>query len=458
MKTYKNLYEPMLDKEVIKDCFRKAARKKTTRRDVKQILDNLDEHVDILYNVLLNEEFLPAFHVPKVIRENSCKKERRIVKPNYKYEQVVHHCVIRPFQNVVLDGLYEHSNGSIPGRGCHSGKRTMKKWIKRYKGRKFYVLKMDIRHFFDTIDRRILKRKLARVIKDDRYLRLLFILTEYDRIAEVVKLLRDNKALPDSKEDPSEVERQQTMAMLKELATLIAYDRTEEAVEYLGIFDLTERAKAKAEGIIRDERKGVPLGYYTSQWFGNFYLKELDHFIVQLPGVDHFMRYMDDMVLTSRNKKKLHRAKDAIEEYLQAELHLELKDDWQVFRFEYDTGKVDENGDPIIKGRMLDFMGFQFHYNRVTLRKSTLYRTRRKALNIGKKKAENRKTSWYDATQMLSYMGSISHSDTYGYYVEYIKPTVNVKKLKKIISNHARKEHRKNGRDNHLENCSGVAA
>lgn len=31
--------------------------------------------------------------------------------------------------------------------------------------------------------------------------------------------------------------------------------------------------------IIEEMRKGVPLGYFTSQWFGNFYLKALDHYI-----------------------------------------------------------------------------------------------------------------------------------------------------------------------------------
>ena len=447
----------MLNKEEIKDCFRTAAKKKTTRRDVRQILDDLDKYVDTLYETLLNEDFIPSFHVPKIIRENSCKKERRIVKPNYKYEQVVHHCVIRKFQPIVLDGLYEHSNGSIPGRGCHSGAKTMRKWIKGYKGKKFYVLKMDIRHFFDSIDRRILKRKLARKIRDNRYLRLLYILTEYDRIAEVVKLLRDNKALPLSEDEAS---KQLAKDLLRQLVTMIAYDRIDEAVEYLSVFKLTDRARAKAEGIIRDMRKGVPLGYYTSQWFGNFYLKELDHYIVQDLKTEHFMRYMDDMVITGRNKKRLHKIKDAIGDYLQAELNLELKPDWQVFRFEYDTGMVDDKERPIIKGRMLDFMGFQFHYNRMTLRKSTLHNARRKALNIGRKKATGHKISWYDSTQMLSYMGSISKSDTYGYYEDYIKPSVNVKKLKKIISNHARKEYRSHGStvNINMENRSGVAA
>lgn len=35
--------------------------------------------------------------------------------------------------------------------------------------------------------------------------------------------------------------------------------------------------------------------------------------------------------------------------------------------------------------------------------------------------------------QELSYMGLFKHTDTYNYYIEYIKPKINVKKLKRIL-------------------------
>ena len=46
---------------------------------------------------------------------------------------------------------------------------------------------------------------------------------------------------------------------------------------------------------------------------------------------------------------------------------------------------------------------------------------------------------------MLSSMGWYDHTDTYAYYEKYIKPHVNVKKLKKIVSRHAKKEVQRNG-------------
>lgn len=434
MKTYKNLYEPMLEMETIRSNFRSAAKKKTERRDVKEILDNLEAHAEVLHDLLLNEAFLPAYHEPKIIRESGCKKERRIVKPNYKYEQVIHHCVVQQFQPIVLDGFYEHANGSIPGRGCHSGAKTMRRWIRDYNGKKFYVLKMDIRHFFDSIDRDILKGMLRRKIKDKRYVRLLCVIIEYDRIAEAIHILDVHGA-------------EATLEEKKDLATMIAYGMDAEAARFLRRFDLPADAARSAQRVVRERRRGVPLGYYTSQWFGNFYLKELDHFIKQVLKAEHYMRYMDDMVITGRNKKDLHKMRRAISDYLAARLHLELKADWQVFRFEYDTGLVNEKGKPITRGRMLDYMGFQFHHNRKTLRKSALRQTRRKAVRIRRKKEAHRNVSWYEASQMISHMGSITHSDTYGYYTRHIKPGVSVRQLKRIVSHHARKELKNRARE-----------
>ena len=47
---------------------------------------------------------------------------------------------------------------------------------------------------------------------------------------------------------------------------------------------------------------------------------------------------------------------------------------------------------------------------------------------------------------MLSYMGLFKHTDTYNYYIEYIKPKINVKKLKRIVSKHSRKENEQHDR------------
>ena len=54
--------------------------------------------------------------------------------------------------------------------------------------------------------------------------------------------------------------------------------------------------------IIKTTEKGLPLGFYTSQWFANFYLQDFDHYVKQQLKIKYYIRYMDDMVLFDIDK------------------------------------------------------------------------------------------------------------------------------------------------------------
>ena len=201
---------------------------------------------------------------------------------------------------------------------------------------------------------------------------------------------------------------------------------------------------AKLKSIIHDKRfmgileeltsvitggKGIPLGFYLSQWTANWYLHDLDHYIKEELRARYYIRYMDDMVVFGANKRKLHKIRAAIKDYLQDRLGLEMKHNWQVFLFDYTkSGKT--------KGRFLDFMGFKFYRNRITLRKSIMIKATRKAKKIYK--AE--KPSIYSIRQVLAYLGWIDATDAYGMYENYIKPFVNFQQCKRRISAYDRRQ------------------
>ena len=186
--------------------------------------------------------------------------------------------------------------------------------------------------------------------------------------------------------------------------------------------------------VIRSVPEGLPLGFYTSVWLGNWYLSELDHTIKEEYGIVYYVRNVDDMALFGANKKKLHKAVKGIAEEL-VKLGLELKHDWQVSRFIY---YEDEH---CKKGRALDYIGYKFYRNRVQLRKSILLKMRRKAVRIWYKE----RITAYDAKQMMSALGWIKSADIYGYYERHIKSFVNFGKLKKIVSEYDRKAAQNDG-------------
>ena len=70
--------------------------------------------------------------------------------------------------------------------------------------------------------------------------------------------------------------------------------------------------------------------------------------------------------------------KRQLDKVLDEEYGLRIKYDWQVFRFDY----IDES-DGRRKGRPLDFVGFQFYHDKITIRKRT-YKKIKKLINSGK--------------------------------------------------------------------------
>ena len=133
---------------------------------------------------------------------------------------------------------------------------------------------------------------------------------------------------------------------------------------------------------IVDSCNGLPIGNYTSQWFSNYFLQELDYYIKQNLQIKHYLRYVDDMVLLDSNKKKLRAARLKIEQFLNNK-YLKLKSNWRVFR-------VDK--------RPIDFLGFRFYRNKTFLRKRLCLRIKRRIKKIYKKKHLN----YIDACAVLS--------------------------------------------------------
>jgi hypothetical protein len=416
MHSYNGLFDKTISRENLELAFRKAAKGKRKRKDVQKVFKNLGKHITKLQYKLEKGIYYPDYHTPTIINESSSKKTREIVKPSFLYEQIVHHAVMQTFIPIITPEFYEFTCGSIPKRGTSYGKKYMRKWIDSYKGQKLYVMKADVHHFYPSIDREILKAKLARKIRDKRYLRLLFIIVEYDRIGEVFHLLK--KANVQLSEVQTEI-----------LLTAMAFCDDESAIDVLDSLDLPIELHNKIGSAILSRVKGIPLGYYTSQWLGNFYFSDFDHEIKDLLQGCKFMRYVDDIVILHKNKKKLRKAMKAIADFLLPRLELEIKHDYQIFRYEYKA-----NGG--YKGRFLDFLGYTFHTDRTGLRKADLLTATRKARHIGKLGH----IDWYNASQMMSYMALFTASDTYNFWTDNVKQNIKPRQLRHTISKHDRKE------------------
>jgi hypothetical protein len=153
---------------------------------------------------------------------------------------------------------------------------------------------------------------------------------------------------------------------------------------------------------IIDSTTGVPIGNYLSQYFGNIYLSELDHFIKENCSIKYSFRYCDDIVLLSDSKRLLHKTLHSIEFYCKS-LKLALKSNYQIF-------PVDRRG--------IDFLGYRFFHEFTLLRKSISNRFKKKIRFIKNNHSTIPKIKIVNG--LMSYYGWTKHADCKTLFTKYV--------------------------------------
>lgn len=138
---------------------------------------------------------------------------------------------------------------------------------------------------------------------------------------------------------------------------------------------------------------GIPVGNLTSQVFANLYLNELDKFVKETLHIHYYIRYMDDFIILSDSKKKLHDVLNKIEDFLFENLHLQLNPKTRILNA--------NNG--------IDFCGYIHWKDHIKVRKSSIKNMRRKIKAYYKGKITGDQLN----KSLQSWFGHISHADTY---------------------------------------------
>ena len=167
---------------------------------------------------------------------------------------------------------------------------------------------------------------------------------------------------------------------------------------------------------IIDSTKGLPIGNYLSQIFGNLYLSYFDHWVKEKKNIKFYYRYCDDCIFLSNYKTHLHKLKQEVDDYLCTNLKLTIKNNWQIFP---------------ISSRGIDFLGYKFYHSHTLLRKSIKESYRKKMSNISEK-WENLDTTKV-VNPIMSYSGWMKYADCKSLERFYITP--HIKKIVKIKNN-----------------------
>ena len=366
----KPLFEELISISNLLLAIENSAKHKLKRAKVRKVLAHKEQIAYRLNYLLYTGKLQFPKHIGVRINDGIERKTRVIVKPHYLYELILQWAVIQVLNPYLMRGMYAWSCGSVADRGAVYGKNYIAKYIRENPKKIKYAVKADIHHFFESVDVERLKAIFKKMMRDVK-------------MQEIINRILD--------------------------CNLVELDGN--------IVDI-----------------GLPIGFYTSQHFANFYLQEFDHFIKEQLSIECYVRYVDDFVFFGTNKKELHEKLKKISEYLNS-IGLKLKGNYQVFRFDYIDKKTGKR-----KGRPIDFMGFKFYRDKTTIRRKTFIKSMRKFAKVSKLKI----VDVHSARQVLCYMGYYKHSDSYNVFQARVKPLVNIGKCKKIISNYGKRKEKKN--------------
>lgn len=170
---YWKLYEP----SNILTATNNTIRGKGTRHDVQHMMQHvgLIDTMQKIWELLETETFVPSPYSEKTINDG---KERHLKIAPLFPDRIIHHCLIDVLEDIFIKVYIHGTYACIKGRGIHACMHDVTTALATDKRGTRYCLKIDIRHYYDSIPHEVLKDTLARYIGDKRVLHLLNLIID----------------------------------------------------------------------------------------------------------------------------------------------------------------------------------------------------------------------------------------------------------------------------------------
>lgn len=198
-------------------------------------------------------------------------------------DRVIHHFIYNYIAPLFERRFINDSYSCRKGKGIHYGVKRVEGFIRSCSQnytKDCYILKVDIRGYFMSMNRKVLHEKVKQVLLRkagtcDFDLPLVMYLLE-------ITIFNDPTLNCRKKGRPE---------------------------DWIGL----PRSKSLFQA---GKERGLPIGNLTSQLFGNVYMNDFDHFVKWELNMKYYARYVDDMVFVHPDKEFLKSMIGTIREYL----------------------------------------------------------------------------------------------------------------------------------------------
>ena len=176
MITYKNLYEELCSRDNLLLAFKKAKKGKSKKLYVISFESKLAENISNLQKELISKTYKPVRLKRFVIRD----PKTRTIHSSIFRDRVVHHAIINLLEPIFDRTFIYDSFASRDRKGSHKAVLRFKSFTRKvsvngklikesYNNNSVngYVLKADIRHYFNSMSHEVLINIIRKKIKDE---------------------------------------------------------------------------------------------------------------------------------------------------------------------------------------------------------------------------------------------------------------------------------------------------
>lgn len=310
-----------------------------------------EKWLGVLANMISSNQYKP---LPSKIFIVTSPKPREVIAAHI-LDRVVHHYIcsyLEPYWEKRFDW---RSYACRPGKGALNAVEGLSSYARGHLARQktpLWYLKVDVKAFFPSIDKKILETILAPHIK-----------------CPLIKEL--------------------TLQTLWHDPTLSGNFRLMSSPRLYNLLPPHKSLFKVAKG------KGLPIGNLSSQFFANVYMNRCDQYLARRCEIKplYWQRYVDDIVMLDTCPKKLSRLACLVNSFLHEELSLELHPSKTIIQ-------------PLARG--LDHLGYFILPNRMYARRRVLKNIKNK-INLWALGPSEDLQSF--ANSMNSYLGHLSHCD-----------------------------------------------
>ncbi|MDD3757716.1 MAG: reverse transcriptase/maturase family protein [Advenella sp.] len=163
MRRIGNLFEQTFTRRALYDAYLDARKRKRGKRSCFVFEKNLSANIEFLHNGLMNGTYKAKPYYQFYVYE---PKKRLISAPAFR-DRVVQHAIYNVIRPIFDRKFIDHSYACRLGKGTHSASDYVHNALQA-SDKDSYVLQLDIRRYYYSLDREILRAQIEKVIKDKR--------------------------------------------------------------------------------------------------------------------------------------------------------------------------------------------------------------------------------------------------------------------------------------------------